>query len=203
MTFISSPKLPLPRKLADSLVLWTKRTTVREYRERTGRLCHTEIKFAAVLRLAPILPGYKTNVSRGHFNTSCTQNSAGPCATPRISPQFLPQLILEFHSAPVDITVDKGPSTSSEKPQQNQHFKYHRLAQYPYHDANKSLIAPSALKSTIPRRPAPIVTPMWNMHRFGAACSLNVTNIGICLSRQHLRFYRNRVFFAPEIYSCR
>jgi len=31
-----SPQLPLLENLADSLVLWVKRTTVREYRESTG-----------------------------------------------------------------------------------------------------------------------------------------------------------------------
>jgi CDP-diacylglycerol---glycerol-3-phosphate 3-phosphatidyltransferase len=51
----------------------------------------------------------------------------------------------------------------------------------------------------MPRRPAPIVTLLWNMHRSGAACSLSVTIIGICLSRQHLRIYRNRPNFPAEI----
>jgi hypothetical protein len=109
----------------------------------------------------------------------------------------LPSVGLKFHSAPVDITVDKGTSTSDEKPQQNQHFKYHRVVRHSYRDVNKPLIAPSAPKSAPPQRPAPIITLVWNMHRFGAACSLNVTNIGICLSRQQY------VFNAASHYSAR
>lgn len=123
-----------------------------------------------------------------HGSRITSRDSRITSYTPRISPQFLHRVIHTVHNAPVDITVDKGRSTSSEKPQQNQHFKYHRLVWHSYHDVKKVLTAPGAPNSAAPWRPAWIVTPMWNMHRFGAACSLNVTSIGICLSRQQYVF---------------
>jgi hypothetical protein len=122
----------------------------------------------------------------------------GSRETPRISRHSCRCAILKLHNAPVDITVDKRSSTSSEKPQQNQHFKYHRVVRYLYHDANKALIPPQSISPAPSRRTPLIVTLVWNMHRSGAACSLNVTSIGICLSRQHVRSFRNRAFFVPE-----
>src|SRR5271155_6024520 len=46
--------------------------------------------------------------------------------TPRPCEGFSHRVFLSSHRAPVDITVDKGSSTSSEKAQQNKHFKYYR-----------------------------------------------------------------------------
>jgi hypothetical protein len=119
--------------------------------------------------------------------------------TPRPCLGYSHREFLNSHSAPVDITVDKGSSTSSEKPQQNQHFKYHRSVRYSYRAVNRPLTTLRKPQPAARRRAAPIVTLIWNMHRSGAACSLNVTSIGICLSRQHLRIYRNRANFLAEI----
>ena len=116
----------------------------------------------------------------------------------RLRPQVMHRVILNVHNAPVDITVDKGTPPISEKAQQNQHFKYHRAVRYSYRAVNTPLTAKVGAIPPAPPRPAPIVTLLWNMHRSGAACSLNVTSIGICLSRQHMRIYRKRAFFVPE-----
>ena len=125
------------------------------------------------------------------------ENSRGSCKTPRPRSQLLHRVIHTVHNAPVDITVDKGTPPISEKAQQNQHFKYHSLARSSYYPVNKSLTALWKSKPTPPQPAAPIVTPIWNMHRSRAACSLNVTSIGICLSRQH------RVFTAISHFSLR
>ena len=119
--------------------------------------------------------------------------------TPRPCMGYLHRVFLNLHRAPVDITVDKGSSTSSEKAQQNQHFKYHRSVRYSYRAVNRPLTTLRKPEPAPRRRATPIVTPIWNMHRSGAACSLNVTSIGICLSRQHVRIYRNRANFLAEI----
>ena len=50
------------------------------------------------------------------------------------------RVIHTVHQAPVDITVDKGTPPISEKPQQNQHFKYHRVVRYSYRAVNTPLI---------------------------------------------------------------
>ena len=105
--------------------------------------------------------------------------------TPRPCMGYLHRVFLNLHSAPVDITVDKGTPYISEKAQQNQHFKYHRSVRYSYRAVNKSLADRRASTPASLRRAASIVTRLCNMHRSGAACSLNVTSIGICLSRQH------------------
>jgi hypothetical protein len=118
--------------------------------------------------------------------------------TPRPGAQVLHRVIHAIHKAPVDITVDKGTPPDSEKPQQNQHFKYHRPVPSSHCAANTALIAKVEPNSPVPSPASPIITLVWNMHRSGAACSLNVTSIGICLSRQHVRIYRNRAFFAAE-----
>jgi hypothetical protein len=115
---------------------------------------------------------------------SRAQNLREPHQKSRLKPQLMHRVIHTIHKAPVDITVDKETSTSSEKPQQNQHFKYHRLVRYSYRAVNTPLTAKVRAILAPRPRPAPIVTPIWNMHRSGAACSLNVTSIGICLSRQ-------------------
>ena len=119
--------------------------------------------------------------------------------TPRQGAQVLHRVIHTIHTPPVDITVDKGTLPDSEKAQQNQHLKYHRpvLSQYLY--VHKALITKFEANSLAPPPSAPIVTLVWNMHRSEAACSLNVTSIGICLSRQHVRIYRNRAFFAANV----
>jgi hypothetical protein len=115
-----------------------------------------------------------------------------------LKPQVMHRVIHTIHNAPVDITVDKGTPPISEKAQQNQHFGYHRVVRYSYRAVNTPLTAEVGAILPAPPRSAPIVTLIWNMHRSGAACSLNVTSIGICLSRQHIRIYRKRAFFAPE-----
>src|SRR5271156_3138404 len=116
----------------------------------------------------------------------------------RLRPQVMHRVILNVHNAPVDFTVDKGTPPISEKAQQNQHFKYHRAVRYSYRAESAPFAAKVGAPPPAPPRPAPIVTLLWNMYRSGAACSLNVTSIGICLSRQHMRIYRKRAFFAPE-----
>ena len=136
--------------------------------------------------------------SRANHTAFRPQKSRGFCKTAPPRAQVSHRGILSRPRAPVDITVDKGRSTSSEKPQQNQHFKYHRVVRYLYHDANKALIPPQSISPAPSRRTPLIVTLVWNMHRSGAACSLNVTSIGICLSRQHIRIFRNRAFFVPD-----
>ena len=156
--------------------------------------------FSEVLVAAEIFRAREMNgwSSRAQFSAFRAPEPPGSRETPRISRHSCRCAILKLHNAPVDITVDKRSSTSSEKPQQNQHFKYHRAVRYLYHDANKVLIPLQSI-SPVPSRRAPlIVTLVWNMHRSGAACSLNVTSIGICLSRQHVRSFRNRAFFVPE-----
>jgi len=96
----------------------------------------------------------------------------------------LHRVIHTIHNAPVDITVDKGAPLNGEKAQQNQHFKYRRVVPGLYRDANTALIATVGPNWPAISASAVIVTALWNMHRSGAACSLNVTSIGICLSRQ-------------------
>ncbi len=122
--------------------------------------------------------------SRAHYAAFRTQDSRGSCQTHPLRVPVLHRVILKSNSAPEDITVDKGTPPTSEKAQQNQHFKYHRTVRYSYRDVNRPLIPPSASQFVAPGRAAPNVTPLWNMHRSGAACSLNVTSIGICLSSQ-------------------
>jgi hypothetical protein len=114
--------------------------------------------------------------------------SAKSRATPRLSPQLLHRVIHTIHNAPVDITVDNEAPFNGEKPQQNQHFKYHRPVRYSYRDVNKPLATLWKPEPAPPRRAPPIVTLLWNMHRFGAACSLNVTSVGICPSKQQYVF---------------
>jgi hypothetical protein len=116
----------------------------------------------------------------------------------RLKPQVMHRVIHTVHRAPVDITVDKGTSTISEKPQQNQHFKYHSRNSNLHHDVNKAFTSKPLSTRTAPCHSARNITLIWNMHRSGAACSLNVTSIGICLSRQHMRIYRKPAFFAPD-----
>jgi hypothetical protein len=132
--------------------------------------------------------------SRGQFSAFRIHKSRGSRGASSLSPQLLHRAIHTLHSAPVDITVDKGTPPTSEKAQQNQHFKYHRPVRYSYHAVNKLLTGLRASKPNPPRRAAPIVTPIWNMHRSRAACSLNVTSIGICLSRQQYAFSATRHF---------
>ena len=103
--------------------------------------------------------------------------------------------ILKIHSAPVDITVDKETPPSSEKAQQNQHFKYRRPARNSYLSVNRPLISLCALQHSALSTANRSVSLMLNMHRSGAACSLSVTSIGICLSRQQ------RAFDAPAPFS--
>jgi hypothetical protein len=126
--------------------------------------------------------------SRAQFSAFRTQKSRGSRGATSLSPQLLHRIIHTLHNAPVDITVDKRTPPTSEKAQQNQHFKYHRTVLYSYAVANKSLTALWKPEPAPPQRAAPIVTPIWNMHRSRAACSLNVTSIGICLSRQQYVF---------------
>ena len=97
----------------------------------------------------------------------------------------LHRVIHTIHNAPVDITVDKGAPLNGEKAQQNQHFKYHSVVLGLYCDGNTALIAAAKPNWDSASRSAAIITGLWNMHRSGAACSLNVTSIGICLYRQH------------------
>ncbi len=96
----------------------------------------------------------------------------------------LHRVIHTIHNAPVDITVDKGALLNGEKAQQNQRFKYHRTVPGLYCDVNTALIATVRPNCPVSSRSAASITLIWNMHRSGAACSLNVTSIGICLSRQ-------------------
>jgi len=156
--------------------------------------------FSALFAAAEIFRAREMNgwSSRAQFSAFRAPEPPGSRETPRISRHSCRCAILKLHNAPVDITVDKRSSTSSEKPQQNQHFKYHRAVRYSYHDANKVLIPLQSISPVPSRRTPLIVTLVWNMHRSGAACSLNVTSIGICLSRQHVRSFRNRAFFVPE-----
>jgi hypothetical protein len=137
--------------------------------------------------------------SRAQLSVFRAQKSPESCEMPRPRTQFVSGTKLKLHSAPVDITVDKGTPRTSEKAQQNQHFKYHRPVRYSYHAVNKPVTRLPTPEPTPPLRATPIVTLRWNMHRSRAACSLNVTNIGICLSRQHLRIYRNHAIFMAEI----
>ena len=148
--------------------------------------------------MAPILIGLKTAFWRAHLSAFRAHYSAKSCATPRLSPPLLHRVIHTIHNAPVDITVDNEAPLNGEKPQQNQHFKYHRAMRYMYIAVNKPLMSPLARLPANPQQAAPIVTLVWNMHRSGAACSLNDTSIGICLSRQHVRVYRNRPNFMAE-----
>ena len=136
--------------------------------------------------------------SRANHTAFRPQKSRGFCKTAPPRAQVSHRGILSRPGAPVDITVDKGRSTSSEKPQQNQHFKYRRVVRHSYRDANKALIPSQSISPAPARRTPADVTLVWNMHRSGAACSLNVTSIGICLSRQHIRIFRNRAFFVPD-----
>jgi hypothetical protein len=135
-------------------------------------------------RRTPILTGRRSHVSRAHFSTFRAQNSCASRETPRPRAQVLRRVIHTIDSAPVDITVDKGTSLNDEKAQQNQHFKYHRVVLSLYNNVNKALIATAGPNCPASSRSAAIVTLLWNMHRSGAACSLNVTSIGIWLSRK-------------------
>jgi hypothetical protein len=129
---------------------------------------------------------------------AATSSETSRHKTPRPRAQVLHRVIHTFHNAPVDITVDKGTPPDSEKAQQNQHFKYHRPVPSLHCAANKALITKVVANSPASSPSTLIVTLVWNMHRSGAACSLNVTSIGICLSRQHVHIYRNRAFFVAE-----
>ena len=114
------------------------------------------------------------------------------------SPKRLPQpRILKIHNAPVDITVDKETPPSSEKAQQNQHFKYHRPARNSYRSVNKPLITPATPQRSALSTAIRSISLMLNMHRSGAACSLSVTSIGICLSSQQPAFLRPAPFSRP------
>jgi hypothetical protein len=113
------------------------------------------------------------------------ENYHGSRKTPPPHPQLFHRVFHTVHIPPVDITVDKEPPPTNEKAQQIQHFKYHRPARHSYCHENKSLTALWKPQAAPSRRATPIVTPIWNMHRSRAACSLNVTTIGICLSSQH------------------
>jgi hypothetical protein len=157
--------------------------------------------FSALFAAAEIFRAQEMSAWNSHaqFSGFRAQKSPESCGKPRPRTQFLPRVILKLHRAPVDITVDKGTPRTSEKAQQNQHFKYHRPVRYSYRSVNKPLTRLPAPEPTRPLRATPIVTLRWNMHRSRAACSLNVTNIGICLSRQHLRIYRNHANFTAEI----
>jgi hypothetical protein len=137
--------------------------------------------------------------SRGQFSAFRTQRPCGSRGATSLSPQLLHRVIHTLHSAPVDITVDKGTPPTSKKAQQNQHFKYHRPVRYSYRAVNKQLTTPWTPEQAPPRRAAPIVTPIWNMHRSRAACSLNVTSIGICLSRQQYVFSATRHFSSRNV----
>jgi hypothetical protein len=75
-----------------------------------------------------MLIGHETHVSRAHFSAFCALKSAKSRATPSFSPQFWHRVIHTIHNAPVDITVDNEAPLNDEKPQQNQHFKYHSVA---------------------------------------------------------------------------
>ena len=124
-----------------------------------------------------VITGFGAHVSSHFAHKSCAHR-------PAQKPQVMHWVIHAIHKAPVDITVDKGSSSISEKAQQNQHFKYHRLVPSLYHDANTVLIATVMPNYPAPPPSAPNITLIWNMHRSGAACSLNVTSVGICLSRK-------------------
>jgi hypothetical protein len=108
--------------------------------------------------------------------------------TLRPGAQVLHRVIHTIHKAPVDITVDKEAPLNDEKAQQNQHFKSHSPVPSLYHAANTPLTVNPKPNSPAPPPCSLNVTPTWNMHRSGAACSLNVTSIGIWLSRQHYVF---------------
>jgi len=97
----------------------------------------------------------------------------------------LHRAIHTIHNAPVDITVDKGGLLNGEKAQQNQHFKYHNMVPSLYRFANTALIVMVGTNWGRTSGSPANVTLLWNMHRSGAACSLNVTSIGICLYEQH------------------
>jgi hypothetical protein len=118
--------------------------------------------------------------------------------TPRLPAQFLHRIIHAIHNSPVDITVDKEPPPNSEKAQQNRHFEYHQPVLRLHCDENKVLIAKVGPNSPASSPSAPIVTLVWNMHRFAAACSLNVTSVGICLSSQHYAFNAISHFSQPN-----
>ena len=109
----------------------------------------------------------------------------------------LHRVIHTIHNAPVDITVDKGAPLNGEKAQQNQHFKYRRVVPGLYRDANTALIATVGPNWPAISASAVIVTALWNMHRSGAACSLNVTGVGICLSRQQYVVTATAHFSSP------
>lgn len=111
----------------------------------------------------------------------------------------LHRVIHTIHNAPVDITVDKEGPLNGEKAQQNQHFESHRLVPGLYRAAKKPLTAMVSANWRRISRYAVIVTLLWNMHRSGAGCSLNVTSIGICLCRQHVRIYRKGANFGAKV----
>ncbi len=126
-----------------------------------------------------------------HTTPPETSNRRTPCRPPEV----LHRVILNLHNAPVDITVDKATPPNRKKAQQNQHFKYCNLVLSLYSIANTALIANPKANLPAPSPASAIVTLIWNMHRSGAACHLNVTRIGICLSMQHY------VFTAPSHFS--
>ena len=132
-----------------------------------------------------MLIGVSTNPSRPHFGAPNERSCPAIRKTLTRKSQLIHPVVHTTKRPPVDITVDKGAPPNSEKVQQNQHFKYHRRAQRPYSAANRPFTAALRPKSASPVRTNSIVTRSWNMHRSGAACSLNVTGIGICLSSQH------------------
>jgi hypothetical protein len=142
--------------------------------------------FSALFAAAEIFRARGTSAwnSRALYGAFRTHNSRGSREMPRPRTRFLSRIVLNLRGGPVDITVDNEAPLDGEKPQQNQHFKYQRAARYSYRPVNKTLIPPPAAQLVATGRAAPTVTPVWNMHRSGAACSLNVTSIGICLSSQ-------------------
>jgi hypothetical protein len=132
-----------------------------------------------------MLIGLNTNLRHPHSGAPAERTCPASYKALTQKSQLIHRVVHTIHRPPVDITVDKGTPRNSEKAQQNQHFKYHRRAASPYSAVNKPFIAALRPKSPASASTNPIVTPSWNMHRSGAACSLNVTGIGICLSSQH------------------
>jgi hypothetical protein len=169
-----------------------------ENKNRRPMLIASFSAFFAVAETSSARESSRQN-SRGQFSAFPTQRSRGSRAATSLSPQLLHRAIHTAHRGPVDITVDKRTHPTSEKAQQNQHFKYHRPVQYSYRAVNKQLTRLWKPEPPPPQPAAPIVTPIWNMHRSGAACSLNVTSIGICLSRQHCVFSAMRHFSSRNL----
>ena len=103
-------------------------------------------------------------------------------------PGVLQRKFPAIHTVPVDITVDKEPPPNDEKPQQNQRFKYRGRAPELYRAGNRELITMCSAIAAVSSRSNPPVTGLLNLHRVGATCSLSVTSVGICLSRQQRAF---------------